>query len=183
MPYVLPLMEDVTVDSHEIWWHVKHLQALRVYILENLLLIRLERRKDFAVRAEFEIGFDLEFGDPRWRGEMVTLVLLKSCLQETPGRWSVETEGNLRGVSKTRGDLCLKYCSHIEDPVLVSIKFRSIKESITQKSQNSNEMNNDTWNTWTRGTLLQRSTLQLGIRVDMKKNFNWKMGTRRFVIQ
>ena len=39
---------------------------------------------------------------------MVTLVLLKSCLQETPGRLSVETEGNLRGVSKTRGDLCLK---------------------------------------------------------------------------
>ena len=65
MPYLLPLMEDVTVDSHEIWWHVKHLPALHVDILENLLLIRLERRKDFAVRAEFEIGFDLEFGDPR----------------------------------------------------------------------------------------------------------------------
>ena len=95
-------MEDVTVDSHEIWWHAKHLPALHIDILENLLLIRLERRKDFAVRAEFEIGFDLEFGDPRWRGEMVTLVLLKKYLQETPGRWSVETEGNLRGVSKTQ---------------------------------------------------------------------------------
>ena len=40
--------------------------------LGNPLLIRLERRKDFAVRAEFDIGFDLEFGEPRWRGEMVT---------------------------------------------------------------------------------------------------------------
>ena len=60
-------------------------------------------------------------------------------------------------------------CSHIEDPVLVSIRFRSIKESITQQSQNSNEMNNDTWNTRTRGTLLQRSTLQLGISVDIKR--------------
>ena len=58
-------MEDVTVDSHKIWWHVKHLPALHVDILENLLLIRLERRKDFAVRAIFEIDFDLEFGDPR----------------------------------------------------------------------------------------------------------------------
>ena len=29
------------VDSHEIWWHVKHLLALHVDILENLLLMRL----------------------------------------------------------------------------------------------------------------------------------------------
>ena len=58
-------MEDVTVHSHEIWWHVKHLPALHVDKFENLLLIRLERGKDFAVRAEFEIGFDLEFGEPR----------------------------------------------------------------------------------------------------------------------
>ena len=58
-PYLLPLMVDDIVDSHEIWWHVKHLPALHVDILENLLLIRLERRTDFAVRAELEIGFDL----------------------------------------------------------------------------------------------------------------------------
>ena len=42
-----------------------------------------------------------------------------------------------------------------------------IKESITQLSQNSNEMNNDTLNT--RGTLLQRSTLQPRISVDIKR--------------
>ena len=40
MPYLLPLMEDVIVDLHEIWWHVKHLLALHVHILENLLLRR-----------------------------------------------------------------------------------------------------------------------------------------------
>ena len=57
MPYLLASKEDVTVDSHEIFWHVKHLPALHVDILENLLLIRLERRKDFAVRAEFENWF------------------------------------------------------------------------------------------------------------------------------
>ena len=38
MPYLLPLMEDVIVDLHEIWWHVKHLLALHMDILENLLL-------------------------------------------------------------------------------------------------------------------------------------------------
>ena len=30
MPYLLPLIEDVMVDSHEIWWHAKHLLALYV---------------------------------------------------------------------------------------------------------------------------------------------------------
>ena len=40
MPYLLPLHEDVIVDLHEIWWHVKHLLALHMDILENLLLIR-----------------------------------------------------------------------------------------------------------------------------------------------
>ena len=64
MPYLLPLMEDVMVDSHEIWWHVKHLLALHVDILENLLLIMwFERQKDFAVRTELEIDGDLEFGE------------------------------------------------------------------------------------------------------------------------
>ena len=65
MPYLLPLMDDVMVDSQEIWWHVKHILALHVDILENLLLIRFERRKDFAVRPEFEIDGDLEFGEPK----------------------------------------------------------------------------------------------------------------------
>ena len=52
------------VDSHEMWWHVKYLLALHVEILENLLLImRFERRKDFAVRTELEIDGDLEFGE------------------------------------------------------------------------------------------------------------------------
>ena len=60
-------------------------------------------------------------------------------------------------------------CSHIEVPVHVGKRFRSIKESITQLSQNSNEMNNDTLNTRTRGTLLQRSTLQPRISVDIKR--------------
>ena len=54
IPYLLPWIEDVIVDLHEIWWHVKHLLALHVDILENLLLIRLVRRKDFAVRPELE---------------------------------------------------------------------------------------------------------------------------------
>ena len=49
-------------------------------------------------------------------------------------------------------------------------RFRSIKESITQLSQNSNEMNNDSLNTRTRGTLIQRSTLQPRISVDIKRN-------------
>ena len=71
-------MEDVMVDSHEIWWHVKHLLALHVDILENLLLMRFERRKDFAVRTEFEIDGDLEFGEPKWRGESVTLEVVNS---------------------------------------------------------------------------------------------------------
>ena len=59
-------------------------------------------------------------------------------------------------------------CSHTEVPVHVGKRFRNIKESITQLSQNSNEMNNDTLNTRTRGTLLQRSTLQPRISVDIK---------------
>ena len=101
-------MEDVMVDSHEIWWHVKHLLALHVDILENLLLMWFERRKDLAVRTELDIEVEFEFGEPKWRGESVTLEVVNSFLHETPGRWSVDTEGNLRGVSKTRGDLCLK---------------------------------------------------------------------------
>ena len=68
MPYLLPLMEDMMIDSHEIWWHVKHLVALHVDILENLLLMRFERRKDFAVRTEFEIDGDLESGEPKLKG-------------------------------------------------------------------------------------------------------------------
>ena len=38
-------------------------------------------------------------------------------------------------------------CSHIEVQVHVGKGFRSIKEAITQLTQNSNEMNNDTLNT------------------------------------
>ena len=52
-------------------------------------------------------------------------------------------------------------CSHNEVSVHVGKRFRSIKESITQLSQNSNEMNNDTLNTRTRGTLLQRSNISV----------------------
>ena len=55
IPYLLPLMEDVIVDSHEIWLHVKHLLALHVYNLQNFLLMRFERLKDFAVRNELEL--------------------------------------------------------------------------------------------------------------------------------
>ena len=58
-------MEDVMVDSHKIWWHVKNLLALHVDILENLLLMRFEGRKDFAVRNELESDGDLEFGEPK----------------------------------------------------------------------------------------------------------------------
>ena len=43
-------------------------------------------------------------------------------------------------------------CSDIEVQVYVGKRFRSKKESITQLSQNSNEMNNDTLNTRMRGT-------------------------------
>ena len=99
MPYLLPLMEDVIVDLHEIWWHVKHLLALHMDILENLLLIRLARRKYFAVRPKLETDWGLEFGEPKWRGESETLVVVNSFLPETPGRCSEDTEGNLRGVS------------------------------------------------------------------------------------
>ena len=60
-------------------------------------------------------------------------------------------------------------CNHVEVQVLVGKRFRSIKESITQLSKNSNEMNNDTLNTRTQATLLQRSTLQPGISVDNKR--------------
>ena len=45
-------------------------------------------------------------------------------------------------------------CSHIEVQVLVGKRVRSMKESITQLSQNSNEMNNDTLNTRARVTTL-----------------------------
>ena len=41
---------------------------------------------------------------------------------------------------------------------VVRQKSRSVKESNTQPSQNSNEVNNDTRNTQTRGTLLQLHT-------------------------
>ena len=58
-------MEDVMVDSHEIWWHVMHLLVLHVDILENLQYMRFERRNDFAVRTELEIDGDLEFGEPK----------------------------------------------------------------------------------------------------------------------
>ena len=73
MLYLLPLMDDVMVDSHGIWLHVKHLLALHVDIFENLLLMRFERRKDFAVSTELQIDGALEFGEPKWRGESVTL--------------------------------------------------------------------------------------------------------------
>ena len=56
-------------------------------------------------------------------------------------------EGNLRGVSKTRGDLCLKlikFVAIIDDRVVVRQIFRSVKDSGTQPSQISNEVNNDT---------------------------------------
>ena len=63
MPYLLPLIEDVMVDSHVIWWLVEHLLALHVEILLNLLLVMwFERRKDLAVRTQLEIDGDLEFG-------------------------------------------------------------------------------------------------------------------------
>ena len=62
----------------EIWLHVKHLLALQLGILENLLLIWLLRRKDFAVRPELETDWDLEFGEPKWRGESATLVVVNS---------------------------------------------------------------------------------------------------------
>ena len=42
------------IDSHEIWCHVKHLLTLHLDILENLLLMRFERLKDFAVRTELD---------------------------------------------------------------------------------------------------------------------------------
>ena len=111
--------------------------------VQRLKESRLTIRGDFAVRAELEIDGDLEFGELKWRGEIVTLVVVNSFLQETPGRWSVDTEGNLRGVSKTRGDLCLKFnkCVAIfDDPVEVRQRFRSAKESSTKQSQNSNEV-------------------------------------------
>ena len=54
-----------------------------------------------------------------------------------------------------------------DDPVVVRQKCRSGKESSAQPSQNSNEVNNDTWNIPTRGTLLQRSALLLGIRLSV----------------
>ena len=95
---------------------------MHVDILENLLFMRFERRKDFAVRTELEIDGDLEFGEPKWRGESVTLEVVNSFLQETAGRWGVDTEGNLRGVSKTLGDLCLKlgkFVAIFDDPVVV----------------------------------------------------------------
>ena len=123
------------------WWHVKHLLALHIEILENLLLIIwFERRKDFAVRAELERGGDFEFGELKWRGEIVTLVVVNSFLHTPPGRWSVDTEGNLRGVSKTRGDLRLKFSKFVaifDDPVEARQRFNSVKESSTKQSQNS----------------------------------------------
>ena len=63
MLYLLPLMEDVIVDSHEIWWHVKHLLALHVTVVntvENLFLMQFERRKEFEVHTELDIDGDLE---------------------------------------------------------------------------------------------------------------------------
>ena len=78
MSYLLSLIEDVIVDLHEIWWHVTHLLALHVDILENLLLIRLVRRKDSAVWPELETDWDLEFGEPKWRGESATLVVVNN---------------------------------------------------------------------------------------------------------
>ena len=68
--HLLPLIEDVMVDSHEIWRHVKHLLAWHMEILKNLLLIMLfERRQDFEVRTELEIDGALEFGELKWRAE------------------------------------------------------------------------------------------------------------------
>ena len=136
------MTEDEMVDSHGIWWHVKYLLALHVDILENLLLMWFERRKDFAVRTELEIDGNLEFGEPKWMGENVTLEVNR-FLQETPGRWSVDTEGNLRGVSRSLGDLRLRFCKFVaifDDPIVVRQKFRSVKESSTQPSQNSYEV-------------------------------------------
>ena len=73
MPYLLPLIEDVIVDLHEIWWHVKHLLALHLDILENLLLIRLVRRKDFAVRPELDTDWDFGIWRTKVKGRKCNL--------------------------------------------------------------------------------------------------------------
>ena len=78
-------MEDVIVDLHEIWWHVKHLLALHVDILENLLLIRLARRKDFAVRPELETDWELMFYIMRTSDNQVMLLFHFRAPVGTPG--------------------------------------------------------------------------------------------------
>ena len=55
-------MEDVMVESHEMW-HVNYLLALHVDILENLMLMWFERRKEIASSTKLEI--DGDFGS--WR--------------------------------------------------------------------------------------------------------------------
>ena len=35
--------------------------------------MRFDRRNDFVVRIELDIDEDLEFGEPKWRGESVPL--------------------------------------------------------------------------------------------------------------
>ena len=54
--------------------------------LRNLLLMRFERRNEFAVPTELEIDGDLEFEKPKRRRESVTLEVVNSFLLETPRR-------------------------------------------------------------------------------------------------
>ena len=61
MPYLLPLIEDVIVDLHEILWHVKHLLALHVDIFENLLLNTIRETKGLCspTRVRNWLGFGI----------------------------------------------------------------------------------------------------------------------------
>ena len=71
-------------DPVEIWWHVKHLLALLVDILENLLFMRFERRKEFF--SSYWIGNCRRFGigEAKWRGESVTWVVKSFFYKKRP---------------------------------------------------------------------------------------------------
>ena len=74
----------------------------------------ISETKGLCSPTRLETDWDLELGKSKWRGESATLVVVNIFfLQETSGRWSEDTEGNLRGVSKTRGNLFLQFSKFV----------------------------------------------------------------------
>ena len=98
---VCPFTLDVMVESHVNSRHIGHLLPLHLVMIENPLCVL--RSVELFNKEAFEMGLlGLNFnGDRITLGEEKSLVLLNV----DDGKFTVLTEGNLKGVSLIRGDL------------------------------------------------------------------------------